>query len=143
MRTHLSIHSDLNIPVTTLRTQYSKASGPGGQHVNKTSSRVSVWCPITALSEGPEHLRERLSRKLRPRLTKEGELLVSVDSYRSRFRNLEEAYQRIEKILSGALVVRTARKKTKPSKGAQKRRLKAKKEHSEKKQARNYRYRGD
>ena len=74
--------------------------------------------------------------RLAARLTKDGELLVSVDTHRERPRNLALAYERMQAILQNALKEQKKRRPTKPSKGAKERRLKAKKQTAEKKQGR-------
>jgi ribosome-associated protein len=84
----------------------------------------------------PEEVKEKLLRRLKARLTKNGELLISSEAHRERPRNMEDAQARLIAILEKALVEPKKRKKTKPSKGAKARRLSEKKKTSEKKQAR-------
>lgn len=115
-----------------IRAEFSRSSGPGGQHVNKTETRVTLrWSLERSALEPGRKARLRLA--LGHRLTKEGELLVSVDTTRSQARNLELAYARMRDIISPALRRPERRRATRPSRGAKERRLRAKREHGEKK----------
>lgn len=137
----LRVNSRVTIPRAELTVRVSRSSGAGGQHVNKTSSRVEVvWNVVTsvALSETQRAtLRERLSSKL----TDEGELRVVSSETRSQRQNRELAETRLAAIVRGALVVPKVRKPTKPSRAAKQARLDAKKKTTEKKRER--RWRGD
>lgn len=126
----------LVIPESEISVEYSRASGPGGQHVNKTETRVTLRLSIPSSPSLPEAVRDKLLSRMRARLTKEGELLVSVDAHRERPRNLAVAYERMQALLQKALVEQKARRPTKPSRGAKERRLKDKRISSEKKQGR-------
>lgn len=125
------------VPGEALSTKTSRASGPGGQHVNKTETRVSLALDLDAgLAEWPEPERARVRHKLERRLTADGRLVVHCDSYRSQNRNLEEARRRMAALLLDALHVPKTRRKTQPSKGAQRRRVEAKKRRGETKRLR-------
>ena len=124
------------IPREELVARATRSSGAGGQHVNKTSSRIQLsWNVATsaALEDGE---RERLLKKLASRLTADGTLTVSVSDTRSQHRNREIAEQRMEEVVRAALVVPKKRKATKPSRAAREKRLDAKKLHSRKKKNR-------
>jgi ribosome-associated protein len=124
----LVVQRSVVIPATELQMTATRSGGPGGQHVNKVSSRITLrWAPgdSAALSE-PQ--RERLLARLASRLTKEGELIVHVDSSRSQSANREEARQRLADVVREALKVPRRRRKTKPTKGSQRRRIEAKKQ---------------
>lgn len=124
----LYIEGGPTIPGAELQVVVSRASGPGGQHVNKTSSRVTLRWSIAhsgALSEGQ---RAWLLKRLSHRLIGEGELQVSVDEHRSQLRNREAARARLAEVVAKALRRPKVRKATRPSKGAKVRRLNAKKQ---------------
>ena len=116
------------IPGAALEVRTSRASGPGGQHVNKTDSKVSLVLDLEGLASWPEAERSRLRRKLAARLTTDGRLLIHVDSRRQQRRNLEEARRRLAAVVYEALQVPKARRPTRPSKGAVRRRLEAKRQ---------------
>ncbi len=131
----LRLSGSLAIPASELAVEYARSGGPGGQHVNKTETKVTLRLDVPA-SSLPDHVKAKLMVRLAPRLTKNGELLVSCDEHRERPRNLEKARERLIEILKQALVEPKKRKPTKPSRGAKARRLSEKKRTSEKKQTR-------
>ena len=136
MERPIYLEDGVEIPPSEIDTEYSRASGPGGQHVNKTETRVTLRLNIAESPSLPEPMRARLLEKLASRLTKNGELLISSDKHRERGRNLADAGDRMQEILAQALVVPKKRKPTKPSRGAKERRLKDKRITSEKKKGR-------
>lgn len=118
------------IPAHEIEELASRASGPGGQHVNTSSTRVSLrWNVRTSEGLTPSG-RDRLLRKLSNRLSREGVLVVHADRHRSRRRNLEEAHERLFELVRTALYQAPARRPTKPRKGAVERRLKEKRRRS-------------
>lgn len=132
----LSIAEGIEIPDVEIEAEYSRSSGPGGQHVNKTETRVTLRFSVAASPSIPEPHKTRMLEKLGPRLTKAGELLVSVDRHRDRSMNESKAFERLTELLRQAYVVPKPRKKTKPSKGSKERRLAAKRQTSAKKKDR-------
>ncbi|MDE0598175.1 MAG: alternative ribosome rescue aminoacyl-tRNA hydrolase ArfB [Dokdonia donghaensis] len=111
----------------------SKSSGPGGQHANKTSSRIELnWSLPETLAFTEEEI-VRLTDKLAHRLTKEGVLQLASQASRSQHKNKEDVIKRFFSLLEVAIQVPKVRKKKRPSKLAKLKRLKAKKEQSEKK----------
>jgi len=126
----------LVIPESEISVEYSRSGGPGGQHVNKTETKVTLRFSVPSSPSLPEAVKNKLMSRMRARLTKEGELLVSVDAHRERQRNMTLAYERMQALLRQALVEQKKRRPTKPSRGAKERRLKDKRQASEKKQNR-------
>lgn len=124
------------IPEAELATEFSRAGGPGGQHVNKTETRVTMRFSVAESPSLPDEVRARLLGRLKARLTKEGELLVHVDTHRKRQRNIELAYERLQRLLAEALEEQKPRRPTRPSLGAKRRRLAAKRQTGEKKRLR-------
>ena len=122
----LPVRQGLTIPAAELSWSASRASGPGGQNVNKLSTRVSLrWNVATSGALG-DVWRARLLEKLASRLTKAGELVVHADEARSQLDNRLEARRRLAEIVDKALHVPKKRRPTKPTKGSKKRRLDAK-----------------
>ncbi len=111
----------------------SRSSGPGGQNVNKVESKVTLKFHIADSELLNEAEKERLLEKWRNRLTKEGFILIHFERHRSQLRNKEEAINTFKALLEKAFTEPRPRKKTKPSKAAIKKRLEAKKKHSDKK----------
>jgi len=127
METDLTINERLTIPGSELEVSVSKASGPGGQHVNKTSSRVSLRWSVKHSQALTEAQRAQIMQRLKARLVGEGELLLHVDSERSQLRNRETARERLAQIVKDALRVVKKRVATKPSLGSKARRIEGKK----------------
>jgi ribosome-associated protein len=117
----------VQIPEDELMIRACRASGAGGQHVNKTNTKVQImWTPgesVALTAEQKSLIRERL----RTRLSRRGVLTCSVDKHRSQSRNIDLARQQLADLVAKALFIPKVRKATRPTKGAKERRLKAKK----------------
>ncbi len=116
----------LVIPGSELREQASRSGGPGGQHVNKTSTRVTLRWNAAESSALSAAQRARLLERLGRRLTREGEVVVHASDERSRARNRGLARERLADLVRAALAVRRPRRATRPSAGSRERRLDAK-----------------
>lgn len=114
-----------------LNFQFAKSGGPGGQHVNKTNTKVSLSWNIPDSGIIAPEIKERLSKKLK--LTKEGDLIVYAQSSRSQLQNKQEALEKLVLIVNAALYIPKKRRPTKPTKGSVQRRLTSKKHLSDKK----------
>ncbi len=132
----LAVNESLSIPRNELDVRVSRSSGAGGQHVNKTSSRVEIFWNVLASRALSEEQRARLQEKLGPRLTTEGSIRVVASDMRSQSRNRDLAEERLAELVRRALVVPKKRKATKPTRAAKEARLEAKKRHSHKKRER-------
>jgi ribosome-associated protein len=121
-------------PEIEIRT--SRSGGPGGQHVNKTETRVQLFFNIPASRLLSEEESEILLKVLASRLTGDGTLIISSESGRSQLKNKELAFKKLDRMLSKAFTKKKKRKPTKPTKAAKEKRLKQKRQHSEKKQQR-------
>ena len=126
----LRVSRGLVIPVSELREAASRSSGPGGQHVNKTNTRVTLRWNIEASDAVSDRQRARLLSRLAHRLTGAGDLIVHADRARSRTRNRERARLQLASIVRAGLSVQRTRVATKPSKGARKRQVETKKRRS-------------
>ena len=112
---------------------YSRSSGPGGQKVNKTETRVELhWYLDTSQSFNLSQ-KILLEKKLKNRLTKDGKILFYSDQYRTRPSNQRACFENFIEALEKALQVQKKRKKTKPTRSSKEKRLKQKRQHSDKK----------
>jgi ribosome-associated protein len=114
----------------------ARSSGPGGQNVNKTESKVEVRLPISAIIGLSWKAQERLVMLAGSRLTAEGDLVLSCDETRSQRQNRDLVIERLGELVRDAQAVPKPRKRTKPSRGSVERRLRDKAAVSEKKQGR-------
>ena len=114
----------------------SRSGGPGGQHVNKVSSKVTLQFDVKNSLVLTVEEKDIISRKLHSRMTRDGVLMVTAQETRSQLQNKELAHLKLEKLLERAFEKKKVRKPTKPTKSAVRARIKKKKVHSEKKQLR-------
>ena len=117
-----------------LNFSVSRSSGPGGQNVNKVNSKVSLKFDVQNSQVLTPEEKEIILRKLATRLTNDGVLVLSAQENRSQLDNREAVLQKFERLLTKAFEKKKARKPTKPTKRAVQKRIKSKKQHSEKKQ---------
>ena len=132
----LAVNESLSIPRGELDVRVSRSSGAGGQHVNKTSSRVEIFWNVLGSRALDEEQRARLRTKLASRLTSDGSVRVVASDMRSQSRNRELAEQRLADLIRVALVVRKKRRPTKPTRASKEARLESKKLQSHKKRRR-------
>jgi ribosome-associated protein len=132
----MDITPTLSIPDGELVESFVRASGPGGQNVNKVASAVELRFDVAHSSALPETLRERLLARRDRRLTADGVLVIQANRFRDQARNREDARERLAEIVRAALVVPKKRIATKPSRAAKERRIAEKKHRSKHKQTR-------
>ena len=109
-----------------LEESFIRASGPGGQNVNKVSSAVQVRLDLRRAGSLPEGLRARAERLGGGRVTLDGVLVITAQAHRSQDRNRQEALERVVELLRAAAVRPVYRVKTKPSLGEKRRRVETK-----------------
>jgi ribosome-associated protein len=132
----LEITPRLQIPASELDYRASRSGGPGGQHVNTSSTRVEVWWDIANSPSLTPEQRAQLLERLVARLDSSGRLRLVSSGSRSQLRNREEVTERLRSMVAGALAVRKKRKPTKPSRAAKAARLEAKRRRASTKERR-------
>ena len=115
------------IPESELKFKYARSSGPGGQNVNKLSTKVWVFFNINECENLTEHQKKTIAKKLATRIDKGGNIRVVCQRHRSQSANKQAAVLRLGELLTEALKKAKPRKKTKPTAASKERRLKAKK----------------
>ncbi|MEU7710642.1 alternative ribosome rescue aminoacyl-tRNA hydrolase ArfB [Micromonospora chalcea] len=132
----LRVTDRLVVPAAELRERFSRSSGPGGQGVNTTDSRVELSFDLGRSPSMPEALRERALARLAGRLV-DGVLTVTASEHRAQLANREAARERMAALLREAVAPPPkARRPTRPSRGAKERRLAEKKRQSQRKRDR-------
>lgn len=126
----LPISPEVSIPLSELEYRASRSGGPGGQHVNTSSTRIEVWWDVAGSPSLSADQRAHLLARLKPRLDTTGRLRLVSSGSRSQLRNREDVTERLREVVAAALTVRKKRKPTKPGRAAQAARLEAKRRRS-------------
>lgn len=133
----IRVRGSVVVPDAELVWRFSRSSGPGGQHVNTSDSKVELRFDLAASKALPEVWRQRAVERLANRLVDGRVLVVQASEYRSQWRNREAAAARLAALLTEACAPPPkARRATRPSRGMVERRLSSKRQRSELKQGR-------
>ena len=127
----LRITNTLAIPLSELRFRFTRSSGPGGQHVNRSATRVELLFDVAGSPSLTEAQREQALKALAPYIDNEGILHLVSQTFRSQLRNREEVVERFRTLMHKAMRVPKRRRPTRPSRAVQERRLANKRRRSE------------
>jgi ribosome-associated protein len=126
----IRITPSISIGEGELEEHFIRASGPGGQNVNKLASAVQLRFDARRSPSLPDDVRARLERLAGRRLTREGVIVINAQRHRTQERNREDARERLVDLIRRAAVAPVPRRATKPTAGARERRLESKKRRS-------------
>ncbi len=124
----LQVTPTILIDESELEEEFVRASGPGGQNVNKVASAVQLRFNVAATTALPEGVKRRLIKLAGHRMTNDGELIIEAKEARSQLQNREEARAQLVELIQRATVTPKIRRKTKPTFGSQQRRIEQKKQ---------------
>ncbi len=132
----LIVTPDIAIPDEEFEWKFIRASGPGGQNVNKVSSAVQLRFLLPRNTSLPVPVRNRLRRLAGQRINDDGTILISARSERSQEQNRRDALERLAQLVRAAMIEPKIRKKTRPTKASKERRIDSKKRRGTTKQGR-------
>jgi ribosome-associated protein len=130
------VSRSIQIPDREVQFRFIRASGPGGQNVNKVASAVELRFDVKHSTALPEEVRQRLMRQSGKKLNSAGVLIIQARRYRSQERNRQDAMERLVRLVRQAALKPRARRPTKPSRGSRESRLEIKRLRSRTKQRR-------
>jgi len=123
----IRIDHGISIDEREVEERFIRASGPGGQNVNKLATAVQLRFDVRRSPNLPEDVRTRLERLAGRRLTREGVLVIAAQRHRTQERNRQDALDRLIALIQRAAVAPVPRRPTKPTAGGRERRLQSKK----------------
>jgi ribosome-associated protein len=132
----LVVTNRLSVPLEELVLSYSRSAGPGGQNVNKVSSKVTLHWNVSETPSLPDDVRQRFLSRYRTRLNKQGQLVLSSQRFREQRRNVTDCMDRLRQMILEVIVPPKRRKPTRPTLGSKERRLRQKQQTAQKKQGR-------
>lgn len=127
----ITLNSRITIPESELHFSFARSSGPGGQNVNKVSSKATMHWDVTQSPSLPDDVKQRFLTKFQSRITTQGEIVVISQESRDQPKNIQLCLDKLRAMLLEVLVPPKKRRATKPTKGSKVRRLDAKKNKSQ------------
>lgn len=132
----IKITPTISIDESEFQEEFIRASGPGGQNVNKVATAVQLRFDVSKSPSLPDDVRERLIRLAGRRITEDGVLIIDARRFRTQERNRQDAIHRLVELIRNAVEKPKPRRKVKPTRESKRSRLEAKRRHSETKRMR-------
>jgi ribosome-associated protein len=132
----ISVSSRITIPESELRFSFARSSGPGGQNVNKVSSKATMHWDAVNTPSVPDDVKQRFLARFKSKLTTQGEIVITSQESRDQPKNIQLCLDKLRNMLLEVLTPPKKRRATKPTKGSKVRRLDAKKNKAQTKQNR-------
>ncbi len=132
------VDGDINyeIPEEELEFSFARSGGPGGQNVNKVSSKAILRWAVLANTSMPQSIKNRFLSKYAGRVTASGDIIVSSQKFRDQQRNAEDCREKLREMIASVASPPKPRRPTKPSKASVERRIESKRKQSQRKQQR-------
>src|SRR5262245_47611053 len=135
----LVVSPSLTIPGAELRLSFARSGGPGGQNVNKVSSKAVLHFAVATSPSLPDDVRQRFLQTYPSRITNAGEIVIHSDEFRDQPKNIQACLGKLRELLIAVLRAPKKRRPTRPTKGSKVRRLNDKKSRSQTKEGRRFR----
>jgi len=132
----LVVRPGLEIPLSEMEFTFMRSSGPGGQNVNKVSTKVRLRWAFENTESLPAEVKDRFRSRYQRRLTNEGEFVMTSQRYRDQSKNISDCLIKLRELIDAVVDAPKRRKKTKPSRGSKERRLKEKRKRGQRKEMR-------
>ena len=127
----ITLNSRITIPESELRFSFARSGGPGGQNVNKVSSKATMHWDVVSSPSLPDDVKQRFLTRFKSRITTQGEIVVISQESRDQPKNIQLCLDKLRAMLLEVLVPPKKRRPTKPTKGSKVRRLNEKKNKSQ------------